>query len=465
MSFWQLDNYRGNIAVIDAHDGERYTYEQVAELADLVRTYLPQEKKTFGIIYCYNQLPALIGYLAALRQHHSVCLLDGHMEMELRKTIEEAYQPAWIWQAESHVVPDGYNATFSWKSYVLLSRKNSTGYSVYADLGVLLSTSGTTGSPKLVRLSYENIESNAAAIAEYLKLTAEERPITTLPMQYSYGLSVINSHLAVGAVLLLTEDSVVNRSFWNFFKEHKATSLAGVPYTYQMLWKMRLPRMELPSLHTLTQAGGRLDVDLQEKYGQFAKETGRQFFVMYGQTEASPRLSYVPPERLLDKLGSIGVAIPGGRFELSDEHELIYYGPNVMLGYAHTYLDLAKGDEMYGRLPTGDLVSLDEDGFWYIIGRKKRFLKVFGLRINLDEVERMLEEHLGQPAFCLGTDDHLVIALLKEQDLDEIKALISQTYHLHYSAFVIRVMPDVPHTASGKVDYGRLQEMIKDDAR
>lgn len=210
----------------------------------------------------------------------------------------------------------------------------------------------------------------------------------------------------------------------------------------------------------MTQAGGRLDIALQESYAAFAQATGRRFFVMYGQTEAAARMSYVPPERLSDKLGSIGIAIPRGSFELAEDSELIYSGPNVMLGYAYTFGDLAKGDELQGRLLTGDLAQQDEDGFWFITGRKKRFLKIFGLRINLDEVERMLEQVCNHTVFCIGKDDYLVIVVTSKGNPEKIKQVMNAVYHLHHSSYTILPVEQVPYLISGKVDYGRLQEML-----
>lgn len=148
---------------------------------------------------------------------------------------------------------------------------------------------------------------------------------------------------------------------------------------------------------------------------------------MYGQTEAAPRISYIPSDRVLDKPGSIGIPIPGGRLELaSDTGELIYYGSNVMLGYAESLADLAKGDECGGVLYTGDTATVDEEGFFTITGRMKRFIKLFGLRINLDEVERKLEALLQQPIACVGNDDKLLVATESSQHVAEIKQHVDQ---------------------------------------
>ena len=260
---------------------------------------------------------------------------------------------------------------------------------VHEKLALLLATSGSTGSPKLVRLSRENVESNARAIREYLKLDETERPITTLPMQYTYGLSILNSHLLAGGCILMTKESCVQEGFWKFFREQKATSLGGVPYTYQILKRLRFFEQEFPWLRSMTQAGGKLPADLVTEVGTWAQARGIRFYVMYGQTEATARMSYLPPEDCLKKPGSIGIPVPGGKFSLLGEDgepvcgtgvdgELIYEGANVSLGYAKNKEDLMRGDENRGVLHTGDIARRDADGYYYIAGRKKRFIKLYG---------------------------------------------------------------------------------------
>ena len=200
---------------------------------------------------------------------------------------------------------------------ICLYKGDSEDANLYKDLGLLLTTSGSTGSPKLVRLSYENVKANAESIAEYLSIDENERPITSLPMYYSYGISVINSHYIKDATLLLTDHPVIQKLFWMFAQDEKATSIAGVPFTYEMLRRLRIFKMDLPYLKTMTQAGGKLNAKLAKEYIENAQATGKRFFVMYGQTEATARMSYLPLDKALEKYASIGIAIPGGRFAIT----------------------------------------------------------------------------------------------------------------------------------------------------
>ena len=327
---------------------------------------------------------------------------------------------------------------------------------IHPSLGLLLSTSGSTGSPKFVRLTSTSLQANASSIAQYLELTAAERPVTSLPMAYSYGLSVINSHLLIGASLVLTEHGVLRREFWDSVDRYSCTSFSGVPYTYQMLLQTGLLKKRGASIRTFTQAGGHLSEPLVRQMQELANGRGARFFVMYGQTEATARISYVPFGTLASKAGSIGVAVPNGSLHLDSAGELVYSGPNVMMGYAESRTDLAKGDELLGLLKTGDLARKDEDGYFYITGRSKRFLKMFGKRFNLDEVEQILQRQLEVPVACFGRDDFLQVAMEGNGDVDSAASRLREMFGLPKDAVSIVTMRRLPRTSNGKLDYPAL---------
>ena len=396
---------------------------------------------------------------------------DPSMDSLLLKNLLQIYNPEYIWLPESQVQKselwNSWDRIMSIFQYVLLKNIYVTEpYHLNKELALLLTTSGSTGSPKFVKVSYKNIKSNACSIAEYLELTDRERPITSLPMHYSYGLSVINSHLIKGATILLTDKSIMEKDFWTFFKEQEATSIAGVPYTYQMLKRLRVQRMELPSLRTLTQAGGKLSPELVGEFAQWAKNTGRRFVVMYGQTEATARMSYLPWDKTIDKSSSIGVPIPGGDlYIIGDEGEmilepnvageLIYRGDNVTMGYAETVADLYKDDENEGVLHTGDIAQFDEEGYFYIVGRLKRFVKIFGNRINLDQTEQIAKQLYPECA-CIGTDDKIIIYVTDADITQEMRSYISVKLGIHSSAIEVKVIDEIPKNSSGKVQYSQL---------
>lgn len=422
--------------------------------------------------FCKNNIASLAGYVSFLRTGIVPLLLDAEQEASLRENIVNIYRPAYIWLPLS--LEKQFNSIeriIGFHSYALVKTEFTNDIKLPVNLALLLTTSGSTGSPKLVRLSHQNISSNAESIAEYLEITKTERPVTSLPMFYTYGLSVINSHLIKGATILMTDKPVIQKEFWNFVKDEKATSIAGVPYTYEMLKRLHIFNMDLPELKTMTQAGGKLNAEIAKEYIERAQKTGKKFIVMYGQTEATARMSYLPFDKALEKYGSIGIAIPGGKFSLADENgkeitesnqdgELVYSGPNVSLGYAECKEDLLKGDENQGVLYTGDIARRDNDGYYYITGRKKRFVKIFGNRVNLDAVEQMVK-NITTSCACTGIDDKLTIFITEAGKESEIIPLLVQKTGLNAKAFVVQIIDSIPQNASGKIQYTELAELAK----
>lgn len=377
--FWDLfDGHE--IALIDDSTSAAYTYTEVNRTAVSLASGLRSATKKLVFHFCDNSAEDVIIYLAALKSGNALFLINAKMNRELKKKLTDLYKP--------EIIFNGHNPEEQFTGYALIDepgipyfeRTASLGEGIpHKDLAVLLSTSGTTGSPKLVKLSYKNLQSNAESISEYLNITGRERAITSLPVSYSYGLSVINSHLLKKASVICTNKSLVMRDFWNVFNKYKCTSFSGVPYSYQMLKRLKFDQLDLPSLKTMTQAGGRLGEELIEYFLNTACTKGYKFFVMYGQTEATARIAYVPFEKLKDKIGSVGIPIPGGKMGIknnggeSQSGELIYEGANVMMGYAQCRTDLSKGDELNGVLCTGDIAFTDVDGYYYISGREKDF--------------------------------------------------------------------------------------------
>jgi long-chain acyl-CoA synthetase len=439
----------GNGTAVIAEDGERLTYMELACRADQAVKPISGARR-LAAVECDNSIASLCAYLGSARAGHPIMPIDAGLPELARNALLARYRVEVVWSAKSR--------SWEWLN------TSAQPLPLHQDLAILLSTSGTTGSPKLVRLSHRNIVANAASIASYLRISPSDRPITTLPMHYSYGLSVIHSHLAVGATLLLTSQSIMSRTLWDFFNAEAATSFSGVPTMYEMLRQLRFEKMELPSLRTLTQAGGRLAPESVKYFAALARTRGWRFFVMYGQTEASPRMAYLPPEHAFARPTSIGYPIPGGRFQLVDgagefvtrpnsEGQLIYHGPNVMMGYAERPEDLALGDVAGGVLATGDLAQFDEDGFFYVIGRIKRFLKIFGNRISLDEVEAFATT-TGICAVATGKDDLLLLAVKEpKRSPSEIKTEICRQYRLHHSAVRVIEVSEFPTSGSGKIQY------------
>ena len=425
-----------------------------AELAKL-----PQPALLF--LYASNSVESVVSYLACLQARVPLCLCEPQVSSFER--LVAAYQPSGLF------VPSDCEGAGQFRERCkildrlrLLSCPSGRPFEheIHSDLALLLTTSGSTGSPKLVRLSSDNLASNAESIARYLELNPEEKPIQSLPMQYSYGLSVLNSHLHAGATVVLTRHSFLRPEFWTQFREAECTSFAGVPYAYETLHRLGWDPGEQPTLRSFTQAGGALKRDLISHYCQKAADADQRFFVMYGQTEATARISFVPPERLAEKIGSIGVAIPGGALSLEsipsnpEVQQLVYEGRNVMLGYAEGPQDLGRGDDLHGVLRTGDLAERDADGYYFVKGRLSRFAKLFGKRVSLGDLEELVERRFGHHAVALDRGSKLEILVESPcPELRSIQTFLAETLALPPSALQIGNIESIPMTASGKIDY------------
>lgn len=334
-------------------------------------------------------------------------------------------------------------------------------------LSHLLPTSGSTGSPKLVRHCYENIEAAGTNISAFFELKPEDRPLMVLPLYYTMGLSMVFSHFKVGATVLITGLAMTDAKFWSFMKEEHATSFTGVPYSFHILNLMRFMRMKLPEMELLTQGGGKMPHDLNVKFAEYCRDNGKRWIATYGQSECTARMAYLPAKWALEKVGSIGIAVPNGELSLVDEEgnvittphvegEMCYRGKNVTMGYAQKAEDLALGDERNGFIRTGDLAYFDEDGCYYIVGRMGRFLKLFGMRVGLDECENIVQNDCGCECACVGTDEKMIVYINDESKVQEAKDVLVEKTHIVATSFEVRVIGDIPKNTTGKKQYKML---------
>ena len=440
-AFTDLARHGDRPAVLSA-DGV-LSYRELASRVDDAAARLGTARRLV-VLAAQNDLDSLVAYLAALSAGH-VLLLAPADKPEALASLMGAYDPDVLLRSgDGHGVP------------VLEERRNGSRHHLHPQLALLLSTSGSTGSPKLVRLSHTNLTANAEAIAEYLGIGADDRAATTLPLHYCYGLSVVNSHLIRGAGLVLTDLSVVDPCFWDLFRERQATSFAAVPYTFDLLDRVGFADEDLPHLRYVTQAGGRLAPEKVRSWAETGQRRGWDLFVMYGATEATARMAYLPPDLAADHADTIGVPVPGGSFRIDPvedlaDGELVYSGPNVMLGYAEDPADLALGREVH-ELRTGDLARRQPNGLYEVVGRRSRFVKIVGLRVDLGQVERILAD-MGITAAAAGTDDRLVIAVEGGHDGGILAKTLAGTLGLPRAAVVIHTVEALPRLATGKVDY------------
>jgi len=350
----------------------------------------------------------------------------------------------------------------------LQSTYGNTRHAIHPQLSHLLPTSGSTGSPKLVRHCYANIEAAGLNISTFFELKETDRPLMVLPLYYTMGLSMLFSHLRVGATVLLTGCNMTDPIFWKFMKEKQATSFTGVPYSYQILDMMRFYRMDLPSLTLLTQGGGKMPTALNEKFVAYCEQNDIRWIATYGQSECTARMAYLPAKWARKKMGSIGIAVPNGELSLIDmegkpitmphiEGEMCYRGKNVTMGYATCAEDLLKGDERHGFMRTGDLAYFDEDGCYYIVGRMGRFLKLFGMRVGLDECEQIITSECQTESACVGTDEKMIVYITDENKTQAVKDTLVEKTHIVATSFEIRVIEEIPKNEAGKKLYSKLE--------
>ncbi len=436
-----------------ATENQTLTYSALADRMAGVAERLGPARKLV-LIETANTLPALESYLGALAAGHVVMPVPRGRDFT---ALAAVYEPDVV------IDPTGR----------VDHRRRRTAHRLHPDLTLLASTSGSTGSPKAVRLSAANLRSNTEAIVQYLGITDSDRAATTLPLSYCYGASVIHSHLWAGAGVILTDRSVLEPGFWDLFKRYGATSFAGVPYTFDMLDRAGFADMDLPSLRYVTQAGGRLNPEAVRRYVRLGRRRGFDFVVMYGATEATARMAYLPPATALEHPEAIGRAIPGGSFELApvdgwaepDVGELVYRGPNVMMGYAESKADLAAGNTL-AALRTGDVARDLGGGIYQVVGRLSRFVKLYGLRIDLQRIEAAVTTP-GAVAMCTESEGRLLVATAgRAADPGALRRRAATAAGLPVDAVRAVCLPELPVLAAGKPDYARLRQISRPtDAR
>lgn len=418
------------------------TYGELgAAVVDAARELGPRRRVV--LLEAANDLRTVIGYLAALAARHPVLLVPAGARAQQDELVAR-----YVGAAE----PD-----------------------LHKDLALLLSTSGSTGSPKLVRLSRANLLANARSIADYLRIRPDDRALTSLPLHYCYGLSVLNSHLASGAAVVLTDLSVTDECFWDLAARERATSFAGVPYTFDLLDASGFEERDLPHLRYVTQAGGRMAPATVSRYAELGRRRGWDLFVMYGQTEATARMAYLPPDLAATRPTAVGRPVPGGTFTLApvpgleqtpgepEVGELVYTGANVMMGYADNVADLARGPELT-ELHTGDLARQGPDGLWEITGRLNRHAKVFGLRLDLERLERLLHD-TGDTTRLVAVGDCLHAFVDRPRRAAVVHTKLAGLASLPVGAVRLHPLAALPLTTTGKCDYAALTRQAEESER
>ncbi len=467
---WDFSQFHDDTALTD-DAGFSVSYAELLALQEKISRLI--EDRPLVMLFAQNTVGAISGYAAFLNSGFPIMVVSSDISKDLRHDLLSAYRPAVLLLSDEQKTEYPFmKEIVRIYDYVALFTNYDAPLSVNEKLGLLLSTSGTTGSSKFVRLSFDNVLCNAKNMGNYLDMTSKERTITALPMQYTYGLSVINVSLLKGATMIVTKKSFLEEEFWDLFEEQKVTAFHAVASTYDAIRQIGLLEEDFDSLRLLTQAGSRLPVDLHDYLTKYAAENGKSFIAMYGQSEATAAISYLPSDKSLEKEGSVGIPVDGGRITLIDEDgkpveepekegEICYEGANVAMGYATCPEDLIKGDEWNGKIRTGDIGKRDRDGFYYITGRLKRYIKMYGHRISLDEIDDNIMEALHIKSASTGEDDHLAIFVTGEAQKQAVTQFVIKNFSGIRTGVKVAIVKELPKNKSGKIRYGELADIAK----
>ncbi len=513
MTLWSLFEIQVQLrpaAVAVHHDGVDYTYQDVWEGANAFANWLedagtdPGDRVVLLLPNCIQYVTCFLGILKSGRV--AVPLNPGMSTTELETILEDCRPRVVILGEASHAfeetiarfrdrisVPVAVLSVINGSQQLAVTetaegngephRNNGVVRNCLPqrlrDLAQILYTSGTTGRPKGVMLSHRNLVSNCQSIVNYLALDHRDSVLVVLPFFYSYGNSLLITHLSTGARLVLANDVV----FWNrhmdLLEQQRVTGFAGVPSTFAMLlFRSNAARKKFPDLRYLTCAGGGLLPSHVAKVRELFPHS--ELFLMYGQTEATARLSTLMPEEIDEKLGSIGRGIPGVTLTVLDSEgrrlpsgevgEIVARGPGIMLGYWNDPEGTRRVLRPEG-LRTGDLAYADADGHLFIIGRNNDMIKTGAYRISPHEIEDVILRHddvaevavVGDPdemwgeipvAFVVPATDHSL-------DIEKILETCRQSLPRYKQPRRIRVVDTLPRTASGKVRRTALRESLR----
>jgi len=431
--FNNLKKFGNKVAIID-NDYKQISYKTLIKDSELISKKI--NKKTVTILIASNTYASICGYISLSNKLKNICIiLDRSFKKEFIDKIINLYKPNYIYSPDNCIFEQEYLKLINFKNYILYETKFNKKKNLNFKNFLLLSTSGTTQNPKFVRHSRSGILDNSKNIIKSLGIKNKHTTITTMPMGYSYGLSVINTHLLSGSRIVINEKTIFEKDFWKKFELNKITTLNGVPEFYEFLKRINIENYKISSLKFITQAGGKLSENYLRYYQKICKKNKINFMVMYGQAEAGPRMSCLKWNDFSRKLNSIGKPLKNYKFTLINSKnkkitkageggEIVFSGKSVCLGYANKQLDLKKGDLNRSKLFTGDLAKKDKEGYYYIVGRKNKFIKLFGKRLNLIDVENFLKKR-KIIARCYYDDKKLNLKLLSRQSIDKVKDVLS----------------------------------------
>lgn len=475
---------RENDMAIMEENGPSISYKELKKYIQDLRKNCFQTRELVLVI-SDNSLADILFYVSCLSGRIPIMIINENYKKDEIDDIVRRYKPKFICVNSDNQMNHlkKYTLKTSFFNHVILSRNDCKKYIIDKEIALLLSTSSSTGSKKFVVLSYRNIEVNTLSIISALHIKQGDKAAIMLPLSYTYGLSVVDTYLKCKGTLLIPTSRLFEKNYWLFLGRNGVNALCGVPFTYYIIKKLKiLENNILNELKLMTQAGGKLDISTQQYFLQIAKKESVNFAVMYGQTEATARISCFFLNEYPEKIGSVGLVIPGGRcsvdktikyiYRSQPVGEIIYEGENVSMGYADNlesvishFFDKGKSGSI---LHTGDFGYIDSDNFLYIKGRLSRFVKIYGVRISLDELEENIKKQISLDTVCIAIHNGICtekLGILIE-DAQKHKYSKKDLFHLLSGYGIssrmvqIKAIQDIPHNQNGKVDYFTLEKLF-----
>jgi acyl-CoA synthetase (AMP-forming)/AMP-acid ligase II len=480
------NKYPDNTCVV--YNSNRFTYFEIDRLSDILAMALIENGLNRGervVILLENSVEYIISFFGVLKaggvvvplniqfvsRELTYLLNDCAPKLVISNSLHKAYLNDLI-DSKSILFIDRLNLSQSRESRAINYLASD------AELAMIIYTSGTTGKPKGVMLSHGNLTANANSIIRYLKLKSCDSIIVILPFCYSYGTSLLTTHIRVGATLVIDNRFLYPNVVLDTMEKERVTGLAGVPSHFAILLrKSALRKYKLSNLRYVTQAGGALAPSMIKEF--ISLFSNIKFYVMYGQTEATARLTYLDPKFLNDKIGSIGKAAPGVKINILNEQgeraktgeigEIVALGENVMLGYWNSPEETASVLKKDG-LWTGDLAYMDKKSFIYLVARKKEIIKSGANRISPLEIEEIVSSlrgvvecaAVGVPDEILGEAIKLFVVKngvgLSDSDIMLFCKKNLASYKIPKE---IRLIPSLPKTSTGKIKRNELADLEK----
>jgi long-chain acyl-CoA synthetase len=462
-----LSSLYNNNEIAFISNNNTYTYKDLNNFSKKISKYI-KVKKSLIIILSNNLIESVFAYFSLLHLKHVPIILDEKTDRIFLKKLIKTYKPNYIWSPIKK--RERKKKVFFFENYNLIEL-NKKKINLHKDLCLLATTSGSTGSKRLVKQSYINLKSNTDEICKYLNIKKKDKTIMTLPINYTFGMSVLNTHYIKKSIIILNNNSILQKKFWEIFKTYEPNCIYGVPYTFEILDGLKFFK-EKNKIKFLAQAGGKLNKYYQLKIGKFAKKNKFKFYIMYGQAEATTRIAYLKPELVLKKKNSIGKSINGGKIKLLDSKNkpilknnvpgnLVYSGKNIFIGYAFQQSDLAK-KEIIKNLYTNDIATRDDQGFYYIVGRSKRFCKVLGISYNLDDIEELIKKKFKRLNFAIVSNDKKIFVFSDNSKLSTAATkFISKKININLSLIENKKISKIPRLENGKINYPSILKLIK----